>query len=58
MSSLAISPLDGCLVVGTSRADLLIYPALWSAEHSTEDADAIAAGASLAHTLPVEPWGL
>ena len=30
---LAISAADGCLLVGTSRADLLVYPALWGVEH-------------------------
>jgi hypothetical protein len=35
--SLAISACDGCLLVGTSRADLLIYPAMWHGEHDDDE---------------------
>ena len=35
--SLSVSPADGCLVVGTSRADVLAYPALWSVEPAEQE---------------------
>ena len=64
ITCLAISPLDGCLVVGTSRAELLIYPALWTTDYSADEADAIAAGPFFrAASAPEEvaaavPWGM